>query len=228
MKIKTALIFILSVSFFLTSCEEEDVIIDPGYDYFPVELGRYVDYRVDSVYHDLPAGVQDTFQFYVREFIDSTFFDAESRPTNRIQRLYKDDLSADWVLKDIWVANRVSTSAQKVEENVRFVKLVFPVEPDVTWDGNAQNINEEWQYEYSDLFIPKTIGDSTYTQTITVIQRDRENLLEREYAKEVYGLGVGMVYKQLDTLKFSLENGVSELETGVELKMTAIAHGVIE
>ena len=228
MSIKTAFISFLTISLFFCSCEDDDIIIDPGFDYFPIELGRYVDYEVDSIYHDVPAGVQDTFHFYVREFIDTTFFDAENRPSNRIERYYKEDLSAIWNLRDVWVANRTNTSAQKVEENVRFVKLVFPVASEVTWNGNAQNVFETWDYEYEDLFIPKTIGDTIYANTVTVVQRNRENLLESEIAKEIYARGVGMVYKRLDTLKFSLENGISELETGVEFEMTAIGTGVIE
>ncbi|NNC83205.1 MAG: hypothetical protein HKN79_06480 [Flavobacteriales bacterium] len=211
-----------------SACESDDVLIDPGFDYFPVERGRYVDYEVDSIYHDVPSGIQDTFHFYVRELIDTTYFDAESRPTNRIERYYKEELADDWTIRDVWVANRTNSTGEKVEENVRFVKMVFPVEPDVMWDGNAQNTMDTWDYSYDDLFNPKTIGDTTYASTVTIIQRDVENLIQSEQAREIYAQGVGMVYKELDTLKFTLENGISELETGVELQMTAIATGVLE
>jgi hypothetical protein len=227
MKISYVLPLVFLLAGLFQACEDEDELpLDLGFDYFPVESGRYVDYQVDSIYHDVPVGVQDTFRFYVRELIDSTYLDAEDRPTNRIQRYYKQDVDDDWQLRDVWVSNRTGTTAEKVEENIRYVKMVFPVDEGVTWDGNAQNTNEEWVYSYRDLFVEKTIGDIVYSNTLTVQQRDLENLIEKQFAREVYALGIGMVYKRLDSLEFTLQNGTSELETGVEFSMRAIGHGV--
>ncbi len=221
-------IIILAVlGIYLTSCEtENEELLDPGYFFMPLEEGRFITYEVDSVYHDVPSGIQDTFHFYVKELIDSIYYDLENRPTSRILRYYADDLSDPWELRNVWIANRTATAGERVEENVRFVRLVFPTDETVTWDGNAQNIYEEWEYSYMDIDAAKTVGDTSYSQTVTVIQRDRVNLLEEEYGEEVYAHGVGMVYKQLDTLKFNFADGISEIETGVELKMTAVSVGL--
>jgi len=219
---------LLTLCLIVSSCENDDVLIDPGYDYFPITKGLYIDYEVDSIYHDVPAGIQDTHHFYVRELVDTTFFDAEDRPTNRIERYYKAELNAEWVLRDVWTSNRTNEWAEKVEENVRYVKMVFPISEDTPWDGNSMNVIEPWIYEYSELFESRNIGDTSFANTVTVVQRDIDNLIQSQQAKEIYAPGVGMVYKQLDTLKFTLENGISELSTGVEFQMTAIGTGVLD
>lgn len=226
--LSTYAIFLAAMMVFI-SCEQEDEILnDPGLDYFDISERSYIDYQVDSIFHDVPAGVQDTFSFQVRELIDTTFFDGEGRPTARLERYYRDDDSSAWVLRDVWVANRTSTRGEKVEENVRFVKMSFPVRQGEVWDGNAFNTLEEWEYTYSEVDVPNTISDIDYERTARIIQRDRSNLIESEYAEEVYAYGIGMVYKRIDTLKFSFEGGISQLSTGVELEMRAIDFGTLE
>jgi hypothetical protein len=181
---------------------------------------------VDSLVYDIPSGIQDTFQFQIKEVLDTTFFDLEGRPTARIERFYRDEASDPWVLKKIWVANRTTTRAEKVEENVRFVQMVFPVDEFLVWDGNAQNVFEDWDYRYQDIATPKQIGPISFDNTVTVIQRDISNLIEEEFAQEIYAYDVGMVYKQLDTLKYSLSGGIQTLRTGIKFKMTAFEFGV--
>lgn len=221
-----ALLFLSAILFTMNSCETTVIEAeDSGFAYFPLEPGRYIVYEVDSIYHDLPVGVQDTFHFYIKEVVDTTFLDLEDRPSNRIERFYKDSLSHPWELKNVWVANRTNQSAQRVEENLRYVRMVFPVTDNVTWDGNTFNILDAWEHHYEDIDIPKQIGGTNFQKTVTVIQRDRVNLLEEEFAQEIYSYDLGLVYKQLDSLKFTFSGGISEIESGVEFRMTAIETG---
>ncbi|MDA0714506.1 MAG: hypothetical protein O2867_01170 [Bacteroidetes bacterium] len=225
MKVHAA-IAIFTISVFMGCKGDDPVLIDPGYAYFNLKSNSYIAYDVDSLVYDIPSGIQDTFQFQIKEVLDTTFFDLEGRPTARIERFYRDEASDPWVLKKIWVANRTTTRAEKVEENVRFVKMVFPVDEFLVWDGNAQNVFEDWDYRYQDIATPKQIGPISFDNTVTVIQRDISNLIEEEFAQEIYAYDVGMVYKQLDTLKYSLSGGIQTLRTGIKFKMTAFEFGV--
>ncbi len=163
-----------------SGCEDSDVLIDPGYQYYPVSEGKYVIYEVDSIVHDAPVNVLDTFRYFIKELNDSTFFDNENRSTARIERFYKQELDDPWQIKDIWFANRTNSTAEKVEENLRYVKLAFPVSLETDdWDGNAQNSLEEWEYRYTDIDVPAAVGDTIYEKSCTVVQRDRVNAIER-------------------------------------------------
>ena len=214
-----------------SGCDDDEVLIDPGYQYFPVTEGKYVIYEVDSIVHDAPVNVLDTFHYFIKELNDSTFFDNENRSTARIERFYKQDMDDPWQIKDIWFSNRTNSSAEKVEENLRYVKLAFPVSLETDdWDGNAQNSLEEWEYGYTSIDVPAAVGDTVFEKTCTVVQRNRVNAIEREYAEEVFAYGVGLVYKRLDLLELeSVVIGgeiVPSIVRGIEFEMRAIETGV--
>ena len=210
----------------LYSCKSELAEpVDLGYAYFNAEQGHYVAYDVDSIVYDIPSGIQDTFRFQVKEYVDSIYTDLEGRPAARIERSYRDVEGDPWELRKIWTANKTTTAAEKVEENVRFVKMVFPVNANVEWDGNAQNTFSTWNYHYEEIGATKDIAGITFPNTVTVVQRDVSNLIQKEFAKEIYAYDIGMVYKQLDTLKYSISGGMQTLQTGIKFKMTVFEYG---
>ena len=189
----------------------EDKIEDPpdlGLDYFPVEVGTWVEYDVDSIVFDDFTGEVDTFQFRIREEVESVFEDLEGRSTQRLERWRKASDSSDWKLKDVWTANRTQTTAERVEENVRFVKLSFPVRDGLEWDGNVLNIFGEQEYEYLEADVPQTINGNSFEQTLSVLQRENINLIERQRAEERYARGVGMIYKETIDLDLQKDSGL--------------------
>jgi hypothetical protein len=208
-----------SISFFLImalgifSCKKDKPTVpDMGYDYFPNQVGRYVVYDVDSFYYDnfhinlttykVPI---DTFKFQLKEKIESIFYDNQNRPTIRLERYvkhYNDTLSyasMPWALRNVWAENRTATTAEKVEENVRYIKLAFPVTINQTWNGNAQNTLAEWDYNYSFFGLPRTVGSIHLDSVLQVNQFDDNNsiLTQRQLYTEKYARNVGLVYKQV-------------------------------
>jgi hypothetical protein len=192
--------------------------------------GNYVIYEVDSIVHDAPVNVLDTFRYFIKELNDSTYLNMENQWTKRIERSYKVDWDDPWQVKDIWTAVQTNTRAEKVEENIRYIKLAFPVTEAIEWDGNAANNLETWDYYYDQVDVPASVGDTVYQKTCKVIQRDRVNAIEREYAEEVFAYGVGLVYKRLDLLELeSVVIGgevVPSIVRGIEFEMRAIESGV--
>ena len=118
--------------------EKKAEAVDLGYTYFPTEIGQYVIYQVDSIsYNDFFNPVKiDTTHFQLKELVQSHFTDNEGRESDRLERYVRKNDSLPWVLRDVWYQTRTSTKAEKVEENVRFVKLIFPVEVNQKWNGN--------------------------------------------------------------------------------------------
>ena len=83
-----------------------------------------------------------------------------------------------------------------MEENIRFTKLIFPFDVDVVWDGNAFNNQQSQEYRIESINIPFTVNGLSFDSSITVIQNYKSNLLEYENSKEIYVIGVGLVYKE--------------------------------
>lgn len=232
----------LALSLALSSCYDEDLSgIDLGYDYFPVQLGSYVTYEVDSIWRDDIIGPIGSGQrsYVLRDINESIFLDEEGREAIRVER--SREVNQGWVIKDIWSRVVIPEYAEQNEENVIFVKHNFPVVAGKSWDGHiratpqsiqeyygASNIPTDWEYTYTDVNEPYTIGGLTFDSTVTVVQIDRPAVFGISvYAKEVYAKNVGMIHKQLMVYNVQQDpDSPSGRDTiGYEFEMRAIDFG---
>ncbi len=185
--------------FFFPSCQKDQSVnfnsIDYGY--FPDRVGSWMIYNVVEIHIDSESGVFDTAYYQIKEIIESKFLDNSNRQTLRIERYIRENDTLTWNIKDVWFANLLTNSAQKVEENIRYVKLVFPVKLNKTWDGNAHNTLEECEYKITEIDINDTINSLFFDSVLTVTQKDEENMIEKFYFIEKYAKNTGMVYKQI-------------------------------
>ena len=191
-------IFIFSL-FLFPSCQKDQSVnfnsIDYGY--FPDKIGSWIIYNVVEIHIDSESGVFDTAYYQINEIIESKFSDNSNRQTLRIERYIRENDTLPWNIKDVWFANLLTNSAQKVEENIRYVKLVFPVKLNKTWDGNTYNTLEECEYKITGIDINDTINSLFFDSVLTVTQKDEENMIEKFYFIEKYAKNTGMVYKQI-------------------------------
>lgn len=162
--------------------------------YFPIELNQEKEFLVTNINHS--SFGKDTVTYYLKEVVSEKFLDLEGDSAYRIERFWKTDSIDNYEIKDIWVANKSLNFAQLVEENIRFTKLIFPFDVNVVWDGNAFNNQQSQEYSIESLNIPYNGNGLSFDSSITVIQNYKSNLLEYENSKEIYVIGVGLVYKE--------------------------------
>lgn len=206
----------------LAACSEntktEEIEIDYGFDYFPLQIGKYIDYSMDSTVYDFngntPVVLHSTH--YVREMLTDTFTDNSGRPSFKIERFEKSELAAPWGFKNIWYATRSPSQAELVEDNYRLVKLTFPTRVGLTWNaasylsdteivtvaGETLEMFKGWFSEILEIEQDKSIqiGDLSFTDVLTVQHADDENVIEKRYALEKYARGVGLVYRKMEIL----------------------------
>lgn len=223
--------------FILSSCIDEDSRnpeLNPGYEFFPIEVGSFVEYRVDSIWHDQPdpeiEGIHDTTSYFVKELIESEIVDAQNDPSLRIVRYKRDSESDEWSLVDIWFAKRTAQNAEKVEENVRYIKLAFPISTSAIWNLNALNAKDEWLCRYDSIYATREIGDLSFPKTVKVMQRENKNLIDDELAFEIYAEEVGLIRryeKDLTTqLSFVNEPIAANIRLGHEFNWEIIDYGI--
>jgi hypothetical protein len=215
-------IFFISIVFSLTffSCRK-DATFDMGYNYFPTDVGRYVIYDVDSTYYDNfynPVKVTN-YKFQIKEKIESIFNDNQNRPTVRLERYVKhyDSLvpysAMPWTLKNVWTENKTTTTAEKVEENVRFVRLIFPVRVNQTWNANAQNTLDERDFTYQFVDVPIVVGNINFGLALETVYDDGGQILtSREYRSEKYARDVGLIYRQEIVVASQPKSGATSAE----------------
>jgi len=183
---------------FLFSCSKDKEIVEPylGHDYANLEVGKYVVYDVDSFFYDDFDNSIDSSFFQIKEVVDSKFTDLEGDEAFKIIRYRKISDTTGWVLTDVWSSKLITTNFQKVEENVRLLKLIFPIRGNATWNGNALNNDGEMTYEYTAIDQSETIGGNVLSNVLTVLQFEEINLIEEKVFEEKYAKGLGMVYKR--------------------------------
>jgi hypothetical protein len=192
----------------ISSCSKDPAPApDLGYNYFPDKAGSYIVYNVDSVAYNAHAysypAIRDTFRFQLKEKIQSVYTDNEGRATLRLERYIKRYNPSvpyslmNWTLRNVWAENRTARAAEKVEENVRFVKLAFPVKEGQEWNGNAQNTMQAENFSYAFFDITRTIGNIRFDSVLQVDQYNELDLVHQKYYEEKYARNVGLIYKRV-------------------------------
>ena len=229
---------IFFVAVFLCSCHKKNNLkeVDFGYDYYPLEIGKFVVYNVDSIVYNEFTFKAKTYKYQIKEKIEGQFIDSEGKVAFRLARYIKKYDSSKvysvlpWVIKDVWQVNASKTSIEVVEENVRFTKLIFPIKISETWNGNSKNYLEEWDYKYTYTNNGEKIGSIYFENVLLVTQKSfRPKILWQKYL-EKYSKNVGLVYKEVIDIKFPVTNESVPLDSikdkqGVVLKMELVSFG---
>ncbi|NQX99085.1 MAG: hypothetical protein HRT73_14590 [Flavobacteriales bacterium] len=222
---RKSVLLLLSSILILFSCSKEEEIIVPeiAYDYAGLVVGKFVIYDVDSITHDDFNSTIDTVSYQIREVVDSKFTDLEGEEAFKIIRYRRDSDTLNWNLIDVWNSKITATNFQKTEENIKYVKLIFPVKEDGTWDGNSMNNGGEVTYEFTIVDQAETIGANSLESVLTVVQFDSpDKLIHPQLFEEKYARGIGMVYKKsLDLIRGNL----SAPFNGYDVTMTLSSYG---
>lgn len=212
----------------LSACKTDNAEIDMGYDYYPATVGSWISYDVDSIRH--LAGVNaDTFHYQIKELVESDFIDEAGRSSRRLERYYRNSSNEEWTIKDIWMVAITSRKVEKVEENIRYVRLNFPVRTNQYWNGNSLNDLDPWEYSYLQVGETSPVGDAVFENSATVEQEGAVNLIEQERGLEIYARAIGLVYKEVVEIKTDVNymgNPVAEnIQSGYELYYQYSDHG---
>lgn len=214
--------FLLAIPLVVTlGCEETEFIdFDYKYDYFPLEVGKYIIYDVDSVTYDFSnvttSYFADTVYFQIREIVTDSFIDNENRTAYTIERQRRNEPTQPWEVEEVMYAVKNHLTLELVENNRRFIKMIYPPKVNQAWDGNSffdvtENIVvagetvemfKNWEYTVKSVDSTETIGNFNFDQVLTVQLADDKNAIELRFAQEKYARGVGLVektYRILDT-----------------------------
>lgn len=212
---------------------------DLGEAYYPPTIGKYVIYDVDSTVYDEFTFKGKNSKYQIKEKITEEYTDSQGRPALKLIRYIKkfDSIipysAMPWTIKDVWQVNITNKNVEIVEENIRFVKLIFPVKESSTWDGNSTNTMGQWDYTYAYVDNKESINGNSFDKVTQVTQKNFPTLISREYYIEKYAKDVGLVYREIididfqDTvvpLSFPLNNVLQK--HGVVYKSKVISYGV--
>lgn len=220
-------IFILL--FFISCKKRVDEPVDFQYDYYPVSIGSYWEYQVDSTVYNLAFAPTITYTYQIREVFESAYTDNENRNAIKIVRYYRKNNSEVWTVNRIWSTVKTVNFAERQEENIRTVKLRFPVKENLKWNANVYNNLGETNYTIIKVDQPYTIGGTSYAPTLTVNQLTDTNLISYKKYFEVYAKGIGMIYKEIDSVtsqnRITIPSVLDRIENGIICKIKLTSYG---
>jgi hypothetical protein len=231
---KNSLFFILSSFLMLINACKKDSTLEPGrwYDeYFPAVAGTYITYACDSLVYNNFTNEIDTFNFLIKEYYESAFTDNAGRPALRLERWKQEHPDSTWFIKDVWFVVKTKEKVEKIEEDFRLTKLVFPVRQNKEWDANALNVLNPRIFEYDNIHQPFNVLNQNFDSTVTTINTDPANLVNEYRNTEVYGLNKGLIYRSFVDVQLRTDTLLSlpwyeRIRTGVIFTMKAVEFGV--
>lgn len=222
MKRLLPLIYLLVLIGF-SSCEreiEEDPV-DLGFDFQPLEVGRFWIYSVDQTIY-FGENDSETDSFYYKDLIFSSFLNEENEQVFILER----SKSAD---QEIWEPVLNYTLQYKGQtlvrtiENQALVTLVFPPKEGTIWDANTYRDLPVDEFE---VFL---LNDSGAANSLQVKQEEADDLVTyRDIRYENYQLGVGLIEDYKEVLTYCSRNdclGDQLIDSGSKIHMKLTEYG---
>ncbi len=200
---------VLIGAFFLllvTGCKkEETLLITNNYDqYFPINPDKAIIYKVDSItWNDFFTPVKiDTFSYFIKFQIGEKFIDDEGRESYYYRKYYRTDTTS-WEFRKNYAITKTAVRVELLEENIRFIKMVFPINNSIQWDMNAMNILNSTNSYYSEFDEPLTLNNFNFDSTLTIIHQDLETLIGKDFHKEIYSKHTGLIMQEVVAIEKS-------------------------
>lgn len=203
--------YVLVLLFFtLVSCESA---ISPdtdrlGWQYYPLETGRYYEYSIEEITVN-PDWQNDTLRYLLRTELADAFENGAGTESVVMFRYRRDDEQDPWEFESSWTVRRDFGRLVVYEENLPFIKLSFPVNDGLEWDGNSLNTFMEDTYSLfeSDQLI--NLPDGTEVEGITVVQEDLFDLIigKEDFRTEQYAENIGLVRRETRLINYCNSQG---------------------
>ena len=224
LRIAILILAVISIS----SCKKqtETYQTDSITDYLPLEVGKYITYRIDSTVFLNFGKIKEVHSYQVKYQVDAQVADNLGRPSYRIFRYIRDTAATkSWAPDNTFYITPLDAQIEYIEDNLRFIKLHSPIKDGFTWKGNAylpdepyaalfdfQNDNnmQDWDYYYDGDPVPSVaIEDQTYSDVLSVLYDEDPTIsptdtipmteafpATRSYSMEKYSKPIGLVYRE--------------------------------
>jgi hypothetical protein len=210
----------------LVSCKEETILPQEKQfnNYHPATKGAFIVYACDSIVYDDFTNTVDTLRFKIKEYYETEFTDNSGRTALRLERYKMPEGTTQWQLRDIWSLVKTDKQVEKIEEDVRMLKLLFPIKEGLEWDINALNNVGSRTVVCKDVHQPFAGQAFNFDSTVTVVNTDPANLVSEFRDTEIFAANKGLVYKQFVNVRYNTPPQTG-IKSGTLFTMHAIEFG---
>lgn len=192
------LITIILISFLFVACDNINrnlPLSQDGGNFFYPNIGQSVVYDVEDTQYEL-TGKFTIKTYQLKESIALTFKDLEGKEALRIERYRRENDSQKWTIDSVFTAKKEIDKALKTENNVTYIKILFPIKEGLKWNGNAYNSLGNDVYELKKISQLFQTNGQKFENTFSVIQQNDSTLVDLKRRIEVYAENIGMIYQE--------------------------------
>ncbi|MGB4960976.1 MAG: hypothetical protein WBO36_15950 [Saprospiraceae bacterium] len=218
---------------------DEDAI---GLQYFPITNGKSWTYASDSIVYTFGGAKIDTFRSFINEQIGDTVINSFGIKEYKVFRSLRKRTTDPWTRINTWTVSIENNNAIRNEENLKFVKLVFPIKKGLRWDGNTfidKNLKidvggelieayKNWKHTMEEIDIDYPYNNAT-VQAIKVKLVDETSIIDQRKVTEYYGKDIGLLKKEMtildldgnkpsDPIEKKIQKGFKHTLTLIEVK----------
>ncbi len=199
----------------LQACRETGKVVNPG-EYLPLEAGAWSVYDMyEEVYSSgQPAPAVRTWQ--ERDLVTAVTVEG-GRATFFITTSTRNTPDGYWQAVKQYTIDRYPDRIVTTRDNRSLVTMTFPVNSYTEWNANAYNPSEEEWHRYTGIGAPVKVGERTYENTVTVLERDYETLINFYKGERLYAPGVGLVREEQTNFEYCQDEdciGSATVESG--------------
>lgn len=223
LKKKSATFFLLLLV--IVSCESSKVPA-VNFNYFPLETGQFAEYSVTETRYSI-GQPPVTSIYQLREVIGLSYMDASGATVYQIGRSRKDGTD-NWVTDSIITTWKTTDKGIRVENGQAIVKLRFPVESQLRWNGNEFNSLGEQTFELKNVDNPFSTDLTNFENTVTVLQQNDSTLVSLKRRKEIFADQIGLIHRERTSIYYCTTNdcvGKGQILYGIKQVMTLTHSG---
>ncbi len=193
-------VLLVAICFAAFSCKKsKQNTSDPTLNYFPIKLGHYVTYEVDSVYFfgtgsnyfGIDTCARYEIKSQIKYSIDDTFRDADNRLSYIMDVYSRPYPGGYWEPNSVILITPTQTpildltapvtqSLLYTQDRTQYVKLIFPISNGYVWKGNKYaQVNDatfsylkNWNYRYQDYHLSYFNGRVNFDNTVSVLENN--------------------------------------------------------
>lgn len=218
---------ILGLIFLLFSCQNTaKTIISPlGYEFFPLEIGRFVIYEVNKTSY-FSSNPPEKKQYQLKEVITDSFVNEMGQKVYVVERSVRDNETQNWKIATVLSAYISNNQLVVMDNNISFVKLSFPVKEGLIWNGNFYNNYSRENYVITDFNKSFIINNLTFEKTLKVKQgEETPDFTKFQFREEIFAENVGLISIEATNIVYKQSNINKEIELGTIIQQKIIAYG---
>ncbi|SRR5258706_2175077 len=209
------------ISLFSCSHKSEEFVSEKLSDYLPLQSGKYITYRLDSLIYTSFGTVAETHRYQAKYVVDALITDNLGRPSYRVYTYIRDSAGTQsWTASGTYFVTPLADQLELIEDNFRFIKLHMPITEGFQWKGNsylafhpyapAYNFTndgdiQDWEFTYDPIDTDISYRGNNYKDVLTVEEADDQanvpvtnpnDIGYQTLSLEKYAKGIGLVFRK--------------------------------